>query len=363
MCRSYADIGPPGTVTTSRQPDARYSFAFPRSSPGSSRGSRTSEQTACVAQPRKRASGSAGTSRSRCSNEAPGTFRRAISTAAALVSRPRTSAPGNSLRTAAASSPLPQPMSRTRSGPLRSDSTRRRRYSWAGFRSFASAYSVQWRSQSSRAPAGASAIDAAGGEGVEPELVRSAGNAVRAESGLDEKRPEVGRVVVGLVVGDLLGWAEAEPKGRELEEPLAAPARHVHETGPARCRDAPQLAQDLERLPEVLEHVDAQNDVERSALHAGQRFGQSAFDRGDPLVRLQIRGERNVDQNGPLDLVEHRPHEARLVAAAEVPDRFARERRHVTPERARREPDAEAVDRRMGAVLLVRAGATGRLSA
>ena len=46
MCRSKADRGPPGTVTTRRHPGARYRDALCSRSPGSSTCSSTSEHTA-----------------------------------------------------------------------------------------------------------------------------------------------------------------------------------------------------------------------------------------------------------------------------------------------------------------------------
>ena len=45
------------------------------------------------------------------------------------------------------------------------------------------------------------------------------------------------------------------------------------------------------------------------------------------------------------------------------PTDLSGEGRHLAPERARREPDAESIDGRVGAVLLVRTGAAGPLSA
>ena len=51
MWWSKADIGPPGTVTTTRHPGARYAAALRINIAGSSTCSSTSEQTACVAHP------------------------------------------------------------------------------------------------------------------------------------------------------------------------------------------------------------------------------------------------------------------------------------------------------------------------
>ena len=150
------------------------------------------------------------------------------------------------------------------------------------------------------------------------------------EPGANEERPEVAWVVVRLVVVHLLGRAEPEAEGGELEEALPAPARHVDEAHAAGRDEPPQLDERLERLPEVLEDGDAEHDVERRVLQLAERFGQGALDRGDPLVGLEVRRERDVDEHGSLELRQHRPHEASLVAAAEVAHRLACERRHVT---------------------------------
>ncbi len=94
-----------------------------------------------------------------------------------------------------------------------------------------------------------------------------------------------------------------------------------------------------------------------------KHIGQQALDRSDPLVGLEVVREGDVDEHGALDLRQYRANEARLVATAEIPDRFARERRDVTLERAGRQPDAEAINRSVCLVLLVRADPAGRVSA
>src|SRR4030095_2797337 len=64
-------------------------------------------------------------------------------------------------------------------------------------------------------------------EGVEPELVPEAPDPARLEASCDQEWPEVLHVVVHPVIVHLRRGTEPEPEGRELQEPLASPGRHV----------------------------------------------------------------------------------------------------------------------------------------
>ena len=154
MCRSNADIGPPGTVTTNVQSGPMYALAASSSRDGSSKCSSTSEQTACVAQFSCCDGTSAGRSRSRCTKVAKGAFEAALSTPERLNSNPSISMFGNRWRASAAKSPCPLPISSRRTGPAVSrrkrEKTSSRRNSCAGLARADSANSFQCWFQSSR---------------------------------------------------------------------------------------------------------------------------------------------------------------------------------------------------------------------
>src|SRR5439155_1210226 len=159
-------------------------------------------------------------------------------------------------------------------------------------------------------------------------------------------------------VPDLLRWTEAEAKGRELQEPLAAPRRDVDEADGAGRSDTAQLPKHRHRIPEMFEYGDAEHDVHRVVIDGSDRIGERALDRGDPWIGFQIRRKRNVDERRVTDLVENRPDKSRFVAAAEITEPQAGEVLDVPAQRARREPDAEPIDRRQRAMLTVRAPAS-----
>ena len=206
--------------------------------------------------------------------------------------------------------------------------------------------------------------DAAHRERVEAELVPVAADVARQEAGPHEQRPQVARVVVALVVVHLLGRADAEPERGELERALAAPRRDVDEHDAARGGDAAQLAQRLAGLPQVLEHRQAERDVERRRLaaSAARRASEPSIavtfgcaSRSSASARSTSTAER--------DGVELRAREARLEAAAEVAEARVRRSSACRRTATRAQPHAEAVDRRLGAVLTVGAGAARRASA
>ena len=88
----------------------------------------------------------------------------------------------------------------------------------------------------------------------------------RQEAGFDQQRPEIARIVVALVLVHLLGRAQVEPKRGQLEEALAAPTGDVEEADAAGAKHAVKGAQRVQWSREVLEHRDAEHDVERVVL-------------------------------------------------------------------------------------------------
>src|SRR5947209_16329547 len=103
----------------------------------------------------------------------------------------------------------------------------------------------------------------------------------------------------------------------------------------------------------MLQHGDAEHDVERAVVQPLDGLGQRALDRRDAPVGLKVWSERNVDESGMRDLVEHAADEARVVPAADVAQPLAGEAVDVLTKSAGREPDAEAVDRARRTVLTV----------
>ena len=84
------------------------------------------------------------------------------------------------------------------------------------------------------------------------------------------------------------------------------------------------------------------------------RIGQRADDRSDARVVLEIVCQRDIDEDGVLDVGEDAPDERRVKSAPEVADPFAGKAPDVASQRSGRKPNAEPVDRRLAPCFAVR---------
>lgn len=196
-------------------------------------------------------------------------------------------------------------------------------------------------------------------ERVQTELVAKAPDLARPVPGADQERPEVLGVVVRLVIIDALGRAEAQAERRELEPPLAAPARHVEEARTTGGEHSLELAKCGKGLVEMLDDREAEHHVEARIGDARERSGQPALDRGDAWIRFQVGCERDVDQRGARDAGEQRACDPRVETAAEVAETGVVEAADLPVHTSGREPDAEPIDEREPLQLSVGGRCTG----
>ena len=103
-------------------------------------------------------------------------------------------------------------------------------------------------------------------------------------------------------------------------------------------------------LVEMLQNRQAQHDVERLALHVWEH----ALDPTGSDLHLgmagEVVGQGEIDEQHALDAGKYAPRKAGVVAAAEVSHPLPVEA-GVSLDRARAQPDAEAVDEREVAAL------------
>ena len=132
------------------------------------------------------------------------------------------------------------------------------------------------------------------------------------------------RVVVPLVVVHLLDRTEPQPKGRELEEPLATPIGNVHEADPAGTQNPTKFLERDLRLPQMLQHRHAQHDVQRVIRQCPAR--RPVAPPPEPSLfgwRLQVVAEGNIDQRHRLDFIDDASRKGGIESATDVRDTLA----------------------------------------
>jgi hypothetical protein len=146
-----------------------------------------------------------------------------------------------------------------------------------------------------------------------------------------------------LVVVHLVAGKDVEAKRHELEDPLAEPRGHVDQQGAAGGEQPVALGDHLLRSPQVLEHREAGDHVERLVGELGEHALDPPFDRRHPRQPGDLVGERDVDQHRRVDQRQHAAREAGLEATAEVAEAGALEARHPADGKPA-DPSVEAVE-------------------
>ena len=153
---------------------------------------------------------------------------------------------------------------------------------------------------------------------------------VRHEAGLHEQRPQVARVVVRLVVVHLLGRARPS---RNAENSRARLPRHdgtlIAQTPPGRSTRR-NSRERLLAAPRGARAPTCRGRRRASAsASSASALGQRALDRASPSgARRQVGGQRRRRPAAARAHARRAPaHERRVVAAAEVADVLAGERR------------------------------------
>src|SRR5262249_339058 len=101
------------------------------------------------------------------------------------------------------------------------------------------------------------------------------------KSGTNQQRPEIFDIVVRLVIVHLVFRTESEAECRKLEKSFSSPRRHVEETNTVGPHDSEAVLQRSQRIPQMLENGDAQDDIKAGGRYLRKCVRQRPFDRSD----------------------------------------------------------------------------------